>query len=93
MADTQYEQFEITWHDSGREPQVKPNPAYPKGIDLDASMSGRPFCMTALPYPAARCGHYLVVCRSCGTRVACTTAGRPDDPRSIRFPCRMAGPA
>ena len=30
-------QFAITWHDSGREPQCPPNPAYPSGIDLDAA--------------------------------------------------------
>ena len=24
----------IEWHDSGREPQCEPNPAYPDGIDV-----------------------------------------------------------
>lgn len=33
-------QFTITWHDSGREPQCPPNPAYPSGIDLDGSSLG-----------------------------------------------------
>lgn len=82
-------QFAITWHDSGREPQCPPNPAYPSGIDLDAAFEGA--CETALPYPAPRCGHYLVVCRRCGLRVGVTTAGRPDDPRSLKVNCSSLG--
>jgi len=82
------EQFDVQWLDRGREPQVAPNPAFPDGIDLDLTDPGQPTCWTALPYPAKRCGTYVVECRICGLRVGCTTAGRPDDPRSIRMNCK-----
>ena len=36
---------------------------------------------------------YLVECTICGMSVVLTTAGRPDDPKSIRMPCKMAGSA
>lgn len=81
----------IEWLDSGREPQVAPNPAYPDGIDVDMSGKAIITCYVPLPYPAKRCGSYVVECRTCGIRVACTTAGRPDDPRSLKLACqRMA---
>jgi hypothetical protein len=54
----------------------------PTGV---VSASG--WCGTELPYPAARCGVYLVECQTCGFRCAVTTAGRRDDPCSISFPC------
>ena len=79
--------FKIKWHDSGREPQCKPNPAFPEGVDLDCSHGQSPACKADLPYPAKRCGFYLVECIFCGTNVAITTAGRPDDPRSVVLPC------
>jgi len=82
------DQFEITWRDAGREPQVKPNPDYPTGIDLDLSFQGEPACTTPLPYPAKRIGAYLIHCRTCGIRIGVTTAGRPDDPRSVKIPCK-----
>jgi len=81
----------VTWHDGGREPQCEPNPAYPKGIDLDVSLGAKNTCSVTLPYPAKRCGHFIVKCRACGTRIAITTAGRPDDPRSVRIPCSRDG--
>lgn len=85
--------FNIKWVDGGREPQVKPNPAYPTGKDVGEefvkAFGIEGTCKADLPYPAKRCGHYEVECLICGTRVGCTTAGRPDDPRSIRFPCKM----
>lgn len=45
--------------------------------------------MIDLPYPAERCGVYLVTCDKCGYSAAITTAGRVDDPRSVTIPCRM----
>lgn len=80
------EQFKVEWMDSGREPQCPPNPAYPDGIDIKADGAAMT-CKADLPYPAKRCGAYVVECTRCGLRVACTTAGRPDDPRSIELPC------
>lgn len=79
--------MKIDWIDDGREPKCKPNPAYPKGIDIDASGGAEATCSTDLPYPARRCGLFLVVCETCGQRVAVTTAGRPDDPRSLKLAC------
>lgn len=79
--------MKIEWFDSGREPQCAPDPAYPKGKDLDISM-GAPSCVATLPYPAKRCGYFVVECAKCGMSVAVTTAGRPDDPRSLRMPCK-----
>lgn len=82
-------QFDITWIDGEREPQVAPNPAYQHGVDIDTSLAGEPSCMTPLPYPARRIGLYRVICRICGLSVAITTAGRPDDPRSLRVRCKQ----
>jgi hypothetical protein len=80
--------FKLRWLDSGHEPRCPPNPDYPDGVDIDASFDARHTCETPLPYPAQRCGTYLVECAICGVRVACTTAGRPDDPRSIKIACK-----
>jgi hypothetical protein len=82
------EEFEIIWHDRHREPSQPPDPNYPTGIDLDVTAGRKPACVAALPYPSRRCGFYSVRCNLCGCSVACTTAGRPDDPRSIRLACR-----
>lgn len=83
-------QFEIRWIDNGREPQCAPDPNFPEGKDIDMSdalQPGWPTCRTELPYPAKRCGLYVVTCRHCDLSVAITTAGRPDDPRSARVGC------
>ena len=70
--------LKIEWRDGGREPQGKPNAAFPDGIDVDASGSAAVTCQTDLPYPAKRCGVYIVRCGICGISAAITTAGRPD---------------
>lgn len=80
-------QFSVTWLDAGREPQCQPNPAYPTGCDLDWSGGALIACTVELPYPAKRCGVYVIICGKCGHRVSCTTAGRLDDPRSVTLPC------
>jgi hypothetical protein len=79
-------QFEITWVDSGREPKCAPNPDYPAGIDLP-NPPGPAACRVELPYPAKRCGVYIVKCARCQVSIAVTTAGRADDPRSCGLPC------
>jgi hypothetical protein len=84
-------QFIVTWADAGREPQCAPNPDYPDGIDLDASEGATQTCTVVLPYPAKRCGQYIVTCRLCGYVVMVTTAGRPDDPKSLKMPCWLQG--
>jgi hypothetical protein len=88
MIEQQRGQMKITWIDDKREPRAKPNPLYPDGIDLDISAGKQKTCSTPLPYPARRCGHYLVICEMCGLRVIVTTAGRPDDPRSLKLACK-----
>jgi hypothetical protein len=80
--------FQIQWIDRGREPQCAPNPEYPNGIDLDET-NGKLGCTVQLPYPAKRCGLYAVRCLLCGRSIIVTTAGRPDDPRSIKLACQQ----
>lgn len=79
---------EITFLDSGREPKCAPNPDYPLGRDMDVSEGATKFCKVSLPYPAPRCGVMAVQCLACGYSAACTVAGRVDDPRSIKLPCK-----
>jgi hypothetical protein len=79
---------DVIWHDGKREPQCPPNPTYPKGVDLDASHGAERTCTVKLEYPAPRCGAYSIRCNVCGVTAACTTAGRPDDPRSVKLACK-----
>lgn len=81
--------FDVVWHDSGREPQCPSNPDYPDGIEIDVA-SREPSCIVTLAYPARRCGFYEVRCRLCSYSAIVTTAGRRDDPRSVRLPCQIA---
>lgn len=78
--------LEVTWIDHGREPKCEPNPDFPEGQDIDISF-GRPSCSVDLPYPAERCGVFIVKCDVCGLSLGLTTAGRPDDPRTVTVPC------
>jgi hypothetical protein len=80
----------VAWVDRGREPQCLPNPAYPNGIDVDCSGGAAATCETPLPYPAKRCGHFIVHCETCGQTIVVTTAGRPDDPRSVKMACQIS---
>jgi hypothetical protein len=80
----------VEWIDSGREPKCAPNPRYPEGIDVDFSDRAEKTCKVELPYPAKRCGFYRVVCQACGLEIVVTTAGRPDDPRSVMMPCKRS---
>ena len=92
MASVQ-DHLKVTWHDAGREPKCAPDPAYPNGIDIDLSGRGALVtCKRDLPYPAKRCGQFFVYCETCGQNVVITTAGRPDDPRSVKLAC-MSGKA
>lgn len=78
----------VRWIDRHREPQAKPNPLYPNGIDLDISGGASATCRTSLPYPAKRIGYYFIKCETCGLTTVVTTAGRSDDPRSVNVACR-----
>ena len=80
--------LKVTWVDGAREPKNPPDPAYPNGIDIDMSRGKTPACERKLePYPTPRCGLFAVACDRCGQRVVITTAGRPDDPRSVKLAC------
>ena len=46
-------------------------------------------CCMNLPYPAPRCGVYVIICRKCGFKAVITIAGRPDDPRTVTLPCKV----
>ncbi len=83
-------QHTVEWIDRGREPQCAPNPRYPEGVDVDLSLVGAASCKVDLPYPAKRCGILRVECKVCGFSVDLTTAGRPDDPRSVKIACKVA---
>jgi hypothetical protein len=82
--------FMISWIDRHREPQCAPDPAYPNGVDADCSGGAEPSCFAPLTsfYPTPRCGYLYVECRVCGTNAIITTAGRPDDPRSVKLACK-----
>jgi hypothetical protein len=81
--------IKVRWIDSLREPKIPSNPAYPNGIDLDCSDGASPSCVMELPYPAKRCGCYTIMCEDCGLATVVTTAGRRDDPRSIKLACKI----
>lgn len=84
--------FSVVWIDFGRDPRCPSNPRHPQGVDVDATQGcAGPSCLVALEYPAKRCGAYSLRCRLCDVRVMLTTAGRPDDPRSVRVPCSVDG--
>lgn len=78
----------VTWVDGRAEPKCAPNPAYPTGIDVDLSTPDADACAITLKYPAKRIGRYEIECAECGGKFAVTTAGRPDDPRSVTVPCK-----
>ncbi len=76
----------VHWIDRERYAQVKADPTYPNGIDLDFSQ-GDSGCWTKLPYPTPRCGLFHIECHKCGSDALVTTAGRRDDPRSVKLKC------
>ena len=80
--------FDIAWIDGGRTAQNPPDPAYPNGIELDISRDAKVACLVELTYPAPRVGQYSIMCRDCGFHALVTAAGRADDPKSIKVPCR-----
>lgn len=83
--------LKVEWIDGNREPKCAPNPAYPDGIDVDASLGANATCEIALDHPTPRCGFYVVRCDVCDFSIAITTAGRHDDPRSVKVPCKLSG--
>lgn len=65
------------------------NPKYPKGVHLSLlKTKDEKYCVVRLPYPATRCGTYSIGCRECGQVAKISAAGQPDDPVSLRLPCK-----
>lgn len=87
MSLTPSRNFTVKWIDRGRAPTQRPDPMYPRGVDVDTGQ--RPACSTVLPYPAPRVGMWWVECRACGTTMLVTAAGRQDDPRSVAVACKQ----
>ena len=84
--------IDVHFIDSGREPKEKPDPRYPDGMDVSLAQNViQKTCCRNIPYPAPRCGQYLIKCRTCGFTGLITVAGRPDDPRTIVLPCKAKG--
>lgn len=85
--------FNIDWVDRYRESECPSNPDYPDGINIDltSKLHARKACKTSLPYPAKRCGYFMITCVTCGLFTIITTAGRPDDPKSLLVYCKIEG--
>jgi hypothetical protein len=79
--------FDVFFIDRGVSPTQQPNPSYPNGIKIDLT-KGQKGCRTEVPYPSPRCGYLHVECRDCGSNALVTVAGRQDDPRSVKIPCK-----
>jgi hypothetical protein len=87
-GDNQHDDFKITWSMHEHEPQSV-NLNCPDGTHVDLSRKRRPACVISVPYPAPpRPGLFRIKCVKCGAYAHVPTAGRPDDPRSIRLACR-----
>ncbi len=84
------QQVSCKWIDAGREPECPPDPRYPDGIDIDMLPPDVIGCKVELPYPAPRCGAFHLLCLTCGATMVVSTAGRADDPKSVRIPCNIA---
>jgi len=78
----------VTFLDGGREAQCPPDPLYPNGIKVDISRGAAQACVVNLPYPAPRCGQWVIGCERCHQVNIVSAAGRPDDPRQVRIACR-----
>lgn len=79
---------EVEWIDGNRLAEFPADPDCPNGIHVDLSGRAHKSCKVNLPYPARRCGYYSVRCPMCHMSVLVTTAGRADDPRSVRIACK-----
>jgi hypothetical protein len=80
--------FLIDWVDQHRVSLYPADSSFPNGVAIDVALDAPRACRVELIYPAARCGMWVITCRACGFSVALSTAGRADDPRSVRVPCR-----
>lgn len=82
--------FLIDWIDAHRESAHPADPDYPEGIAIDVAQEAPRACRVQLESPAKGRGLWVISCRACGYAIALATAGRADDPCSVRVPCRSA---
>jgi len=80
----------VTFLSHNRKPVCAPNPEYPNGMNVDLTKGAKVACLADLPYPAECCGVLVVRCGKCGASAAITTAGRDDDPRTVRLACALS---
>jgi hypothetical protein len=71
-----------------RKAKCPPNLRYPNGTHID--LGTRPACLVSLPYPAPRCGWFLLDCPVCHENLLVTVSGQRDDPCSVMLPCRKS---
>lgn len=79
----------VTFISHRRKAKCAPHPDYPNGIDIDMTKGAKVGCLADLPYPAKCCGILIVRCEKCGESAAITTAGRVDDPRTVKLACAL----
>lgn len=82
--------FDVKFLSHNRKAKCAPNPKYPRGMDVDLAGDAKLVCLAELPCPAECCGIWIVECETCGLRVGITAAGRPDDPRTAKLPCKRS---
>jgi DNA-directed RNA polymerase subunit RPC12/RpoP len=80
----------VTWKDRDTRPLFPADPDFPDGTHLDLAFGAEAACWTDLPYPVVTVGAHQVECPTCGLRLLCGANGRPDDPRTVKVPCRQA---
>jgi hypothetical protein len=83
--------FTVDWIDGHRTSEQAADPAWPDGWAADVALDAPRACRVELPCPAAGRGMWVVVCTKCGFAFSLAAAGRADDPRSVRVPCKTAG--
>lgn len=81
-----------TFCGDGRMPQCAPDPNYPDGKDVDLTAGAAAVCAVQL-HQAPCCGAWAIACSLCGYTAVVTAAGRADDPRVVRLPCKIGGRA
>jgi hypothetical protein len=82
-------QFLVDWVDLHRSSDAPADPAFPAGSPIDVALDALRACRIELPWPAERCGIWLVTCQKCGLYIRLKTTGKADDPNSLRVACRL----
>lgn len=79
----------VEWLDAGRKAENEPDPKYPEGVLVDLSRGRFKTCVVDVKYPAPGVGQHRIVCSTCGMSAVVTAAGRADDPRYVKLPCKV----